>query len=180
MSKTGPGKKAPADGRTKAIDPQMAAFEQAVQLFHNREFAAAMPLFTEAAKGSNLDIGQAAQLHVRMCQQRLGAMTQPSLASAEDYYTYGLALTNQRKLAEAEKALQTAAGLAPAADHIHYALALARGLQANYRGAAESLSRAIELQPSNRVAARADADFHEALKHSPLRELVYSEKIAGR
>ena len=105
MSKTGPGKKAPADGPTKAIDPQMAAFEQAVQLFHHREFAAAMPLFTEAANGANLEVGQTAQLHVRMCQQRLGAMTQPSLASAEDYYTYGLALTNQRKLAEAEKAL---------------------------------------------------------------------------
>jgi tetratricopeptide (TPR) repeat protein len=180
MSKTGPGKKAPADGLTKAIDPQMAAFEQAVHLFHNREFAAAMPLFAEAAKGSNLDIGQTAHLHARMCQQRLGTMPQPSLATAEDYYSYGLALTNQRKLAEAEKALLTATELAPGADHIHYALALARGLQNNYRGAAESLFRAIELQPANRSAARADADFHEALQHSPLRELVYSEKIAGR
>lgn len=180
MSKSGPSKKAPAHSPAKAVDPQLAAFEEAVQLFHRREFAAAMPLFVEAGKGPNLDVGQTAQMHARMCQQRLGNSAEPALTSAEDYYTYGLALTNQRKLAAAETALTKGAGLAPGADHIHYALALARGLQGNYRGAAESLARAIEIQPANRAAARTDADFQEALQHSPVRELVYSEKIAGR
>jgi tetratricopeptide (TPR) repeat protein len=179
MSKPGPSKNAPAKAPAKVVDPQLAAFEEAMHLFHRREFAAAMPLFAQAGQGPNLDIGQTAQMHTRMCQQRLGASQQPTLVTAEDYYTYGLALTNQRKVAEAEKALAKAAALAPRADHIHYALALARGLQGNYPGAAESLSRAIEIQPGNRAAARADADFHEVLQHSPVRELVYSEKIAG-
>ncbi len=179
MSKPGPSKNAPAQTPAKVVDPQLAAFEEAMQLFHRREFAAAMPLFSQAGQGPNLDVGQTAQMHARMCQQRLGASQQPTLVSAEDYYTYGLALTNQRKYPEAEKSLAKAATLAPRADHIHYALALARGLQGDYRGAAESLSRAIEIQPGNRAAARADADFHEVLQHSPVRELVYSEKIAG-
>ncbi|MCX6588184.1 MAG: hypothetical protein NTX13_16580 [Acidobacteria bacterium] len=105
MSKSGPSKKAPAHSPAKAVDPQLAAFEEAVQLFHRREFAAAMPLFVEAGKGPNLDVGQTAQMHARMCQQRLGNSAEPALSSAEDYYTYGLALTNQRKLAAAETAL---------------------------------------------------------------------------
>ena len=113
-----------------------------------------------------------------MCQQRLAA-ARPPLQSAEDYYAHGLNLTNRRRLPEAEAALAKALALAPRADHIHYALALARGLQGNYRGAAESLAKAIEIQPGNRKAARFDSDFHEVLQHSPVRELVYSEKIAG-
>ena len=47
------------------------------------------------------------------------------------------------------------------------------------KNAAESLAKAIEIQPGNRKAARSDSDFHEVLQHSPVRELVYSEKIAG-
>ena len=179
MSKPGPSKNTPAKAPAKVANPQLVAFEEAMQLFHRREFAAAKPLFEQASQGPSLDIGQTAQLHARMCQQRLGASQPPPLVSAEDYYTYGLALTNQRKLADAEKALAKAATLEPRADHIHYALALARGLQGDYRGAADSLSRAIEIQPGNRAAARTDADFHEVLQHSPIREQVYSEKIAG-
>ena len=178
MSKSGPSKAKTAKAPANVVDPQLAAFEEAMQLFHRREFATAMPLFEQASLGQTRDLAQTAQMHVRMCQQRLGAV-RPVLKSAEDYYAYGLGLTNQRKLSDAEAALAKAITLAPRADYIHYALALARGLQGNYRGAAESLAKAIEIQPGNRKAARYDADFHEVLQHSPVRELVYSEKIAG-
>lgn len=178
MSKSGPSKATAAKTPAKAIDPQLAAFEEAMQIFHRRDFVAALPLFEKASQGPTKDLGQAAQLHARMCQQRLSA-ARPPLQSAEDYYAHGLGLTNRRNLPEAEAALAKALTLAPRADHIHYALALAKGLQGNYRGAAESLAKAIEIQPGNRKAARFDSDFREVLQHSPVRELVYSEKIAG-
>ena len=178
MSKSGPTKPKAATAPNKVEDPQLEAFEAAIQLFHRREFAAALPLFEQASQGPTKDLGQTAQLHVRMCQQRVEA-ARPPLQSAEDYYAYGLSLTNRRKLPDAEAAFTKALSLAPRADHIHYALALVRGLQGNYRGAAESLAKAIEIQPGNRKAARSDSDFHEVLQHSPVRELVYSEKIAG-
>ncbi len=178
MSKSGPSKANTAKVSAKVVDQQLAAFEAAMQSFHRREFATAMPLFEQASVGQTRDLAQTAQMHVRMCQQRLSAAS-PILKSAEDYYAYGLALTNQRKLSDAEAALAKAIALAPRADYIHYALALARGLQGNYRGAAESLAKAIELQPANRKSARFDTDFLEVLKHSPVRELVYSDKTAG-
>ena len=178
MSKPGPSKVKAAATSAKVEDPQLAAFEAAIQLFNRREFAGALPLFEKASQGPTIDLGQTAQLHARMCQQRL-PVARPPLQSAEDYYAYGLGLTNQRKLLDAEAALSKAVSLAPRADYVHYALALARGLQGNYRGAAESLAKAIEIQPGNRKAARFDSDFHEVLQHSPVRELVYSEKIAG-
>lgn len=161
-----------------SVDPQLAAFDQAMHLFHSRNFAGALPLFEQATHGAQLDIKQAAQLHARMCQQRIQAAN-PVLQTADDYYTHGVTLLNQRRLPEAETTLAKAATMTPRADQTHYALALARGLQGNYRGAAESLARAIELQPSNRSAARNDSEFREVLTHSPIRELVYSEKIAG-
>lgn len=182
MTKLGPMKnasKGEAPGFPgKPLDPQLMAFDEAMKLFHTRDFAAALPLFEEASHGKTLDVAQTAQLHARMCRQRLGA-PKPTLTTAEDYYAYGLALITQRRLAEAEQALAKAGGLTPRADYIHYSLALARGLQGDYRGAAESLAKAIELQPANRSAARADADFHEILQHSPVRELVYAEKVPG-
>lgn len=167
---------APAAG--KPTDPQLIAFDEAMKLFHARDFAAALPLFEQASHGKSLDVGQTAQLQARMCQQRLGT-PKPALHTAEDFYAYGLAMTTQRRLADAEQALAKAASLTPRADYIHYSLALARGLQGDYRGAAESLAKAIELQPGNRTAARSDADFHEILQHSPVRELVYAEKVPG-
>ena len=178
MSKSGPTKTTAARAPNKVEDPQLEAFEAAIQLFHRREYAAALPLFEQASQGPTKDLGQTAHVRIRMCQQRIEA-TRPPLQSAEDYYAYGLTLTDRRKLPDAEAALAKAVALAPRADHIHYALSLVRGLQRNYRGAAESLAKAIEIQPGNRKAARHDSDFHEVLQHSPVRELVYSETIAG-
>lgn len=176
MSK--PAAHSPNPAPSPSVDPQLAAFDQAMQLFHSRNFAAALPLFEKAAQGAQLDVKQTALLHARMCQQRIQAAN-PVLQTADDYFTHGVTLLNQRRLPEAETVLAKAIAMAPRADQTYYALALTRGLQGNYRGAAESLARAIELQPSNRSAARQDAEFREVLKHSPIRELVYSETIAG-
>src|SRR5690242_20836864 len=45
------------------------------------------------------------------------------------------------------------------ADHVLYALALAKGLAGDIDGAHDHLKRAIDLEPRNRISARQDADF---------------------
>src|SRR5262249_1140007 len=96
--------------------------------------------------------------------------------SAEDYYNYGVALINTRNVAEAREHLEKALEIAPNADHIHYALALAQALGGDPAHAYENLKRAIELQPHNRVIARQDADIGPLAHQPPFSPLLYPEK----
>ncbi len=154
---------------------QLADFEAAMKLFHARRLKEARDLFVKAAAGPESDVANRARMHIAMCDQRL-QQTILNLRSAEDYYNYGVALINSRKVAEACTHLEKALEIAPASDHIHYALALAQALGGNFAQAHDNLKRAIELEPRNRLIARQDADFAPLANQPPLDALIYPEK----
>ena len=181
-SKTAEGPKAvPRAAAAATVAPPMSAetqlgrFEAAMKLFHARDLKQARELFVEAAKGPERDVANRAQLHRAMCDRRLEQAT-PNLRSAEDYYTYGVAEINARNVAEARAHLERALQLAPGADHIYYALALAQALGGDLAGAHENLKRAIELEPRNRIMARHDADFAPLANQPPFDVLLYPER----
>jgi tetratricopeptide (TPR) repeat protein len=154
---------------------QFSAFEAAVKQFHGRRMAAARELFERAAAGPERDVANRARMHMAMCDRRL--QQEPvNLQSAEDYYNYGVALINTRKLAEARQNLEKALVMTPHADHVHYALALAQALGGDLENARGHLARAIELEPRNRIIARQDADFSAVARHPMFDALLYPEK----
>jgi tetratricopeptide (TPR) repeat protein len=154
---------------------QLRSFEAAMKLFHTRNMQQARELFAEAAQGPERDVAQRSRLHIAMCDRRLdhGGV---SLRSADDYYTYGIALLNSRKIVEARTHLEQALSLAPDADHIHYAVAAAQALNGDLTGAHEHLKRAIEIEPRNRLHARQDTDFAHLAHQAPFEALLYPEK----
>jgi tetratricopeptide (TPR) repeat protein len=154
---------------------QLAAFESAMRLFHARQFREARDLFAEAKTGPERDVANRAQVHMAMCDRRLQQIT-VILRSAEDYYNYGIALINSRNVKEARTHLEKALEISPAADHIHYALALAQALDGDIANARQNLQRAIELEPRNRLIARQDADFAPLANQPPFDALIYPEK----
>lgn len=154
---------------------QLRSFEAAMKLFHARRLAEAREQFQIAAAGPESDVAQRARLHIAMCDRRL-QQAAPNLSSAEDYYNYGIALINARKIAEARAHLERALEMSPGSDHIHYALALAQALGGDLPKAYENLKRAIELEPRNRILARQDADFAPLATHPPFDALLYPEK----
>jgi tetratricopeptide (TPR) repeat protein len=154
---------------------QLSSFEAAMKLFHARKLREARDLFAIAAEGPERDVAQRARLHIAMCDRRL-EKAPVTFGSAEDYYTYGIALINTRNYSEARIHLQRGLEIAPRADHIHYALALAQALGGDSNGAFESLKRAIELEPRNRLIARQDTDFAPVAHQHPFDELLYPEK----
>jgi Flp pilus assembly protein TadD len=148
-----------------------------MKLFHTRELTEARVLFEQAAAGEERDIAQRAQLHIAMCDRRL----QPAAVSfptAEEHYTYGVAMINSRNAVEARAHLEKALAIAPGADHIHYALALAHAIGGDLAGARDNLRRAIELEPRNRLLARRDADFAPLAHEAPFHALLYPDKSA--
>jgi tetratricopeptide (TPR) repeat protein len=154
---------------------QFASFEAAMRLFHARQLKEARELFVQAAEGAERDVAQRARLHIAMCDRRLEQAT-VNLRSAEDYYNYGVALINLRNVAEARGHLEKALEISPAADHIHYALALAQALDGDMANAFLHLKRAIELEPRNRLIARQDADFAPLANQPPFDALIFPEK----
>jgi len=154
---------------------QLKSFEAAVKLFHARKFREARELFVTATHGPERDVAQRARLHIAMCERRL-EKPPVTLGSADECYNYGVALINTRSLAEARAHLQRGLEMAPDADHIHYALALAHALGGDSARAFDSLKRAIELEPRNRLIARQDADFAPIANQPPLDALLYPEK----
>jgi tetratricopeptide (TPR) repeat protein len=154
---------------------QLGNFEAAIKLFHARKLKEARDLFQLAAVGPERDIANRARMHIAMCDRRL-QQTILNLRSAEDYYNYGIALINSRNVAEACTHLEKALEMAPASDHIHYALALAQALGGDFAQAHDNLKRAIELEPRNRLIARQDADFAPLANQPPFDALIYPEK----
>ncbi len=168
-----PAKPAPPSpsGEAKA---QYTAFERGIALLHKRSFRDAKEMFEKARRGPSAEIAVNATTHVRMCERRLAAPA-PEPKSAEERYNYAIALINLRNLEPARRHLATALEMEPRADHLHYAMGVCLALSGDPHGAYDSLKRAIELQPRNRMVARQDSDL-EGISHQPLfNRLLYPE-----
>jgi tetratricopeptide (TPR) repeat protein len=150
-------------------DPQQI-FDEAMRLFHARDFGAARALFARAAESANRSLAFAARSHLQMCEQRL-EQRGPELRTPEDRYAYAVALTNLGRHGEAIRQLEEALAVQEA-DHYHYALSVAAGLSGNIESAARHLQRAIELSPANRNAARTDPDFAAFASHPLIQALI--------
>jgi tetratricopeptide (TPR) repeat protein len=170
-AKAAPPPPAPPSGAKTQYD----AFERAIQLLHKRSFREAKELFEKARTGPNLEIAVNAATHVRMCERRLAAPL-PEPKSAEEHYNYAIALINLRDLEQARRHLEIALKTEPRADHVHYAMGVCLALSGEAQGAYDSLKRAIELQPRNRMVARQDSDL-DGVSHQPkISRLLYPEQ----
>jgi Tfp pilus assembly protein PilF len=171
---SGPKAKHERSGSTSTERTQASIFDEAVRILNTGDFKGAKVLFEQAAAGPSPEMSHAARIHARMCEHRM-AKAAPQLTSAEDHYNFAIALMNQRSLEKAEEHLVQALAMASDADHLHYAMALCRGLRGDVEGACKHLARAIELQPKNRHMARNDPDFVELFPHRSLARLLYPE-----
>ena len=190
VSRDGPSRRKPAaSGQDTAISAavaearaaaqaQLKSFEQAVRLFHARKFAEARELFVKAGGGPNREMAHNADLHIRMCDRRLEKPV-VDLKTAEEHYNYAVAMINARNLSDAQQHLEAALKLEPQADHVLYALALAKGLAGDIDGAHEHLKRAIDLEPRNRISARQDADFAAFSSQPQIQQLLFPDKTGA-
>jgi tetratricopeptide (TPR) repeat protein len=185
VSRDGPSRRKPAASDAAvsaaatearaAVQAQLKSFEQAVRLFHARKFAEARELFVKAGSGPNREMAHNSELHIRMCDRRLEKPV-VNLKTAEEHYNYAVAMINARNLSEAQQHLDAALELEPKADHVLYALALAKGLAGDIDGAHECLKRAIDLEPRNRISARQDADFATFSSQPQIQQLLFPDK----
>ena len=167
----------PVPAPPNVVHNQPELFEKGIALFRQGRFAEARGIFGKAAEGPIIEMAAAARAHAQDVRPK-GDRAAPVVTTAEDHYNLGVALLNQRRLREAEAHLEEALHLAPDGDHIHYALALSRGLSGDIQRASQNLRRAIELQPRNRGQARNDPDFAGLLHQKAIAALLFKHSEA--
>ena len=158
-----------------AYQNMLTQFEAAVKLLNENHFARARSAFEKLVDTAAPDLAQRARMYLNVCNQRI-ARPAVQLKSAEDHYNYGVQLSNQGMLDEAEEYLKKALKLGPHLDYVHYALASTWALRENAEQAMEHLERAIGLNSRNRYLAQNDPDFSSLNEDPRFTELLYPEK----
>lgn len=169
-------KAAPPDPNAQAKQQQLKVYEEALKQFQQQKWARAKELFERVQEGPARDLADRAQVHLRICAQRISPLPAATPKSAEDHYTQGVALMNMGRWDEAREHLDRARKAAPKADHIVYAIAALDCLTGEADSAMENLKLAIQLRPENRYHARNDEDFSFLQEDPRFTELLYPER----
>jgi tetratricopeptide (TPR) repeat protein len=98
-----------------------------------------------------------------------------SFHSPEEQYDYAISLLNTGFYEDAREQFEAILKKHPTADYAHYGLAVMHCLTGRAEDCLEQLSRAIELNPQNRIQARLDSDFQEMTDDPRFTELLYPE-----
>jgi tetratricopeptide (TPR) repeat protein len=170
------GKAAPPDPDLQAKQQQLKVYEEALKQFQQQKWAKAKELFERVLEGPARDLADRAQMHLRICAQRISPPPASPPKSAEDHYTQGVALMNMGRWDEARDHLDRARKAAPKADHVVYAIAALDCLTGEADSAMENLKLAIQLRPENRYHARNDDDFSFLQEDPRFTELLYPER----
>ena len=169
-------KVAPPDPDAPAKQAQLRFYEEALKHFQAQKYLRAKESLERVLEGPSKELGDRAQVHLRICEQRISRAPVVPAKSAEEHYTQGVALMNLGRWDEAREHLDRARKAAPKADHIVYAMAALDCLTGEADSAMENLKIAIQLRPENRYHARNDEDFSFLQEDPRFTELLYPER----
>ncbi len=158
------------------VQRQLKQYEEAVQYIQQQKFHRASQALEKVMAGPSKELADRAQVHLRVCEQRIARLPASALRAADDYYHHGVAMMNLGRWDEAREHLERARKMAPKADYVIYALAALDCLTGEAESAIENLKVAISLHPENRYHARNDEDFAFLQEDPRFTELLYPER----
>jgi len=158
------------------VQQQLKQYEEALRYFQQQKFHKAKQVLEKVIAGVSKELADRAQVHLRICEQRISRSLTPAVRSPEDHYQAGVAMMNLGRWDEAREHLLRARKLAPKADYIFYAMAALDCLTGEAESAMANLKIAIDLRPENRYHARNDEDFAFLQEDPRFTELLYPER----
>lgn len=159
-----------------AVRQQLKQYEEALSLFQQQKLHRAKHLLERVLAGPSKELADRAQVHIRICEQRISRLPAMVPKTAEDHYTQGVAMMNLGRWDEAREHLERARKASPKSDHIVYAMAALDCLTGEAESAMQNLQLAIQLRPENRYHARNDSDFAFLQEDPRFTELLYPER----
>ena len=167
---------APARKKTTptGTGPAFQHYQAAVHLLQQGKYEKALAAFQKLLPEAPAEIKERCQMYISTCQRQL---ERPSLAFAtpEEHYDYAISQLNTGYYEEAREQFSSIQAAHPGSDYALYGLALLDSITGRTQDCLSNLARAIELNPRNRLQARADNDFQSMADDPRFTELLYPE-----
>jgi tetratricopeptide (TPR) repeat protein len=162
------------DGRAAATGPAFNHYQAAVQLLQQGKYEKALEAFNKLLPSAPDTLIERCRMYISTCRRQL---EKPRLAflTPEEHYDYAVSQLNTGYYEEARDQFQAILSSNPQADYAFYGLALLGAITGQSQDCLDHLSRAIELNPKNRLQARVDNDFQNMVDDPRFTELLYPE-----
>ncbi len=145
-----------------------------MQLLQQGRYEKALAAFDKLLPTAPPEILERCHMYRNTCQRQL---EKPKLAflTPEEHYDYAVSQLNTGYYEEAREQFTNILASYPKADYAFYGLALLDSITGRAQDCLENLARAIELNPRNRLQARADNDFQSMVDDPRFTEMLYPE-----
>jgi tetratricopeptide (TPR) repeat protein len=166
------GKTRPASN--PAHQQSLTQFQNAVQFMQEGKFDKARALFEKLSHDGAPEVLERARVYLAVCSrhaQKAGL----AFATPEEQYDYAISLLNTGNYEDARDQFDGLLAKNPEADYAHYGLAVLNSITGQAEECLDHLSRAISLNPQNRIQARSDTDFADMADDPRFTELLYPE-----
>ena len=149
-------------------------YQAAVQLLQQGKYDKALAAFEKLLPAAPLELRERCKMYISTCQRQMDKHNLTFL-TPEEHYDYAISQLNTGYYEEAREQFSAILAAYPEADYALYGLAILDAITGLTQDCLKSLAQAIELNPRNRLQARADNDFHSMADDPRFTELLYPE-----
>jgi tetratricopeptide (TPR) repeat protein len=149
-------------------------YESAVQLVQAGKYEKAVAALEKLLPSAPPQLVERCKMYIATCRRQL-AQSQLAFLTPEEHYDYAVSQLNTGYFEEAREHFNRILADHPEADYALYGLALLDAITGRAQDCLHNLARAIELNPKNRLQARADNDFQSMVDDPRFTELLYPE-----
>lgn len=159
---------------TTTTGPAFQHYQAAVQLLQQGKFEKALAAFEKMLPGAPIELLDRCKMYIATCQRQL-ENRRLTFLTPEEHYDYAISQLNTGYFEEAREQFEGILTGHPNADYAFYGLALLDAITGRSQDCLGNLAKAIELNPKNRLQARADNDFQSMVDDPRFTELLYPE-----
>jgi tetratricopeptide (TPR) repeat protein len=154
--------------------PLFQQYQAAVQLLQQGRYEKALAAFEKLLPSAPAETLERCKMYISTCQRQL-EKHHLTFLTPEEHYDYAVSQLNIGYYEEAREQFDSILAAYPGADYAFYGLALLDSITGRTQDCLRNLARAIELNPRNRLQARADNDFQSMVDDPRFTELLYPE-----
>jgi tetratricopeptide (TPR) repeat protein len=154
--------------------PACQHYQAAVQLLQQGKYEKALAAFEKQLPSAPPEIKERCNMYIQTCQRQL-ERSRLTFLTPEEHYDYAISQLNTGYFEEAREQFGNILADHPEADYALYGLALLDSITGRSQDCLKHLAQAIELNPKNRLQARADNDFLSMVDDPRFTELLYPE-----
>ena len=154
--------------------PAFNQYQAAVQLLQQGKYEKAAAAFEKLLPNAPMEIMERCRVYIVTCHRQMEKHNL-NFATPEEHYDYAISQLNTVYYDDAREQFLTILDSHPDIDYAFYGLAVLDSITGRAQDCLNNLARAIELNPRNRLQARADNDFQSMVDDPRFTELLYPE-----